>query len=233
LFETKTAQHAALSRIEAYYESSQDTRNYLTLDQARLARQCQNYEAFNFPIDVVKRWLAGMEEVHCPDGKPASQEGDEDRDLLRSPSRETHWWYPFCNDQERCLLSYLNRLGILDDVSTSEKVNKAPVYLISTLQDQQSSLRHERLHFLYFFSEEYRTQVKLVYETLSSRALRIIQQDLTMRKYSPDVWVDEFQAYISEDAGEFGSSVKAECQGISQTLRQYQTRLWNEINSNQ
>ncbi|UZJ56948.1 hypothetical protein CBS101457_006268 [Exobasidium rhododendri] len=232
LFETKIAQHAALSRIEAFYESTRDEQKYLTLEQAKRSRLCQNYEAFNFPIAVVVKWLSKLQQSHCPDGKPEANTLDTDGTLSGPDLEKFHWWEPYCNQEERRLLDHLAKLGVLAESNDSERgAIAAPVYLISALASQVSSLRHERLHFLYFVSADYREKVQREYETLSAKSLRIIQRDLVLRKYAPHVWVDEFQAYVSEDAGEFGSSIRLECQVIGRALQRYQAKLWNDLDS--
>lgn len=224
LFESKIAQHAALSRIEAFYESTRDTQVYLTLDQAKAERQCQHYEAFNFPIDAVGQWLASMEQKHYPEGKASVENGKED---VTSSESDSHWWKAHCNNQEYHLLTYLDTLGVFEE---DQSMVAPPIYLISTISSKQASLRHERLHFLYYISPSYRNIVKEQYDSLSTKSLKIIENDLAMRKYSSHVWIDEFQAYVSEDAGEFGNSVKQDCQEISQTLRNHQAKILNELN---
>lgn len=62
-FTSSSIQHATLSRIEAFYEGKPPLRErYLDLEQARREKLCRNYQAFNFPLGVVDRWLQGMKE---------------------------------------------------------------------------------------------------------------------------------------------------------------------------
>lgn len=221
LFETKTSQHAALSRIEAFYESTSDTKKYLSLDEGQKQRICQHYEAFNFPIKIVNEWLLCMKRAHPPSARVEEEDSGEQVD--------TAWWKSHCNDQEKHLLDLLVQLGAIDlDEEDDEEVGDAtcPVYLISTLSSKQPFLRHERLHFLYYISPEYRIKVQDEYRNLSVKTRKIIETDLSMRKYSSHVWIDEFQAYISESAFEFGKSIQEECQAIQATLLELQRQYW-------
>lgn len=218
LFESKSAQHAALSRIEAFYESSLESQRYLTLEEAKQERLCQHYEAFNFPIDIVEKWLQCMQKRH---GSPPTNE-DQERPIAP-------WWKDYCNAHEYHLLHYLMQLGLFQE-DTQKAEGGSPIYLVSTLSTKQGALQHERLHFLYYISAEYRDKVLIEYQSLSLKTRKIIETDLAMRKYSPAVYVDEFQAYISEDAGEFGKSIYQECLEIQLILKPLQRRLWKGLN---
>jgi hypothetical protein len=231
LFDTKEAQHSALSRIEAFYESSQNSQRYLTLAEAKEHRQCEHYEAYNFPLVIVRTWLNSMEKVHYPDGRPSSGRVKDDEEDEDENVEKTQWWKAHCSVQEIHLLAFLDSLDLLEEPNSIDptSTSTSPVYLISTLSSKQASLRHERLHFLYYISPTYRKKVEEEFESLSSKARKIVERDLTMRKYSPQVWIDEFQAYVSEDAGEFGNSVKQECQDISQSLQMYQREIWKGL----
>jgi hypothetical protein len=223
LYDSKEAQHAALSRIEAFYEGNQDAQTYLTLDEAQQERLCQHYEAFNFPIGTVTKWLQCMKDRQAP----VEAIEEEAIDTKVAP-----WWTDYCNAHENHLLDHLTQLGVFTAVDESQDnpTTDTPIYLISTLSSKQAALQHERLHFLYYISAEYREKVHLEYQSLSTKSRKIIKNDLQMRKYSSSVWIDEFQAYISEDAGEFGKSIYAECQEIQSTLKPLQRRLWKDLN---
>lgn len=224
LFVSAQAQHAALSRIEAFYESHSGEKRYLTLDEAKQGRLCQHYEAFNFPLSTVVDWLRCMKQRHAPD--------DDRRDTQDSDSQAAPWWKVFCNIHEVHLLEHLATLGVLleDEASLDGIAMDVPVYLISTLETKQAALQHERLHFLYYVSPRYGAQVQEEYQKLSAKTRKIIENDLTMRKYSPTVWLDEFQAYVSEDAGEFGKSIQEECRQVQSNLKALQRQLWKDLN---
>lgn len=53
-----------------------------------------------------------------------------------------------------------------------------------------------------------------------------------MRGYGQQVWVDEFQAYVSENTGEFGKKFRAECEEVGIVLTQAQAQAWKELNLN-
>lgn len=235
LFRDKASQHYALARIEAFYESSAVEGNqYLTIDQAKSQKLCPNYEAFNFPISAVNEWLLQMKKCHFNDSIFAVPPQDE-----MSSTDETiveQWWQVHCNEEEVELLRFLDSMGCLEDPtvnsdSTSKPTN-APQYLITSLTSQAtSSLPHERLHFLYFASKEYRDYVENMYASLSNKTRKIIEIDLGMRGYAKHVWQDEFQAYVSLNAAEFGNSTKQECTSLKQELQEKQSLIWKQVNT--
>lgn len=58
----------------------------------------------------------------------------------------------------------------------------------------------------------------------------VISNDLLMRDYEDRVWVDEFQAYVTENSGEFGKKVRTECEEAAIVLREAQTQAWKDLN---
>ena len=231
LFRDKASQHSALARIEAFYESNTVEGNqYLTIDQAKSQKLCPNYEAFNFPISAVNEWLLQMKK--CKDSMFAFPPQDEKESIDEIIAEQ--WWKVHCNEEEVKLLSYLDTMGCLEDLTTNSdftsKSSNAPQYLISSLASQAtSSLPHERLHFLYFASKEYRDFVENMYKSLSNKTRKIIEIDLGMRGYAKHVWQDEFQAYVSLNAAEFGNSTKQECTSLKQDLQEKQLLIWKQV----
>lgn len=239
LFRDKASQHSALARIEAFYESSalegnpNDSNRFLTIDQAKLQKLCPNYEAFNCPISAVNEWLGQM--FTCPDLVIATPEKEAKRITCEPSTDQTKqsekWWQTHCNEEEVELLSFLDSLDCLEDPTNPiEKATNAPQYLITSLASQAaSSLPHERLHFLYFASKEYQEYVESLYESLSNKTRKIIETDLSLRGYAKHVWQDEFQAYVSLNAAEFGNSTKQECASLKEELQQKQLVIWKQI----
>lgn len=240
LFRSARAQHDALARVESYYESEAsssgggDKKRYLTLEEARQAKLCRNYEAFNLPVDVVRTWLAEMRTVERQQQLTSDIDADDGQ-----------WWRHFCNPAESALLSHLASLGCLQDDGEEEKKEgggggggggggegqrQAPTYLISALASQATaSLAHESLHALYFLHPTYRNEVGRLYDEEIPRKMQsIIEHDLSMRGYDRRVWLDEFQAYVSNDAGEFGAKPKEACAEVRSRLRQIQRLCWPE-----
>ncbi|PWN34832.1 uncharacterized protein FA14DRAFT_160269 [Meira miltonrushii] len=242
LFRDKASQHSALARIESFYESSavegqsNDANRFLTIDQAKSQKLCPNYEAFNCPISAVNQWLGQM--FKCPDlviATPQKEEESSIDDSTDQPKHTEKWWQTHCNEEEVELLSFLDFLGCLEDPANPiDKTTNGPQYLITSLASQAaSSLPHERLHFLYFASKEYREYVESLYGSLSNKTRKIIETDLGMRGYAKHVWQDEFQAYVSLNAAEFGNPTKQECTPIKEELQQKQKQLliWKHINT--
>jgi hypothetical protein len=226
LFDEKAVQHAAMSRIEAFYEANKESeRQYLTLEQAKERRICLNYEAFNCPITCVVQWLNAMKTYH----------ESVDGCLSASQLDDQPFWAPYVNECEAFLLQHLiDRQCVAFDEEIAGLFvlpsASSPRYMVTALTSQaHASLAHEQLHFLHFVSPDYREQVRISYETLTSKTRKIIETDLALRKYAEHVWSDEFQAYISEDAGEFGAKTLAECAPIRTRLRSLQHRLWREL----
>lgn len=233
LFDAKSAQHNALSRIEAFYESpAQGEQRYVDVEAAKAQRQCPNYEAFNFPMHAVRAWLYQMRVAHGVDAhKPEEETQHQTTDVARDARGDDGpWWRAYCNREESQVLSYLEACGCLRDEEKAEHASTpTPVYLISTLSSQQaSSLPHEQLHFLYHIAPSYRSIVQRHYDSLQAKTQRIIENDLRMRGYAQHVWLDEFQAYVSLDAGEFGKKAVEECGPIRLALIQVQKTLLKE-----
>lgn len=203
LFSSKAKQHRALARIEAFYESAQSSRSYLALQEAKQAKLCQHYEAFNFPLSVVREW---MEEMRSREMKGQIQQEDSDAD--KAGQAQAQWWSSFVNTEETDLLALLHEQGALP--ASQPSPSPAPLsYLISTLLTQSTtSLPHERLHALYHLSAPYRSAVSSAYANLSRRTRKAMETDLgMMRGYGEKVWEDEWQAYVVHGEEEIGGGV--------------------------
>ncbi|SAM80886.1 uncharacterized protein UBRO_02622 [Ustilago bromivora] len=226
LFPTAALQHAALARMEAFYESDFKARSYLTLQQAANERICRNYQGFNFPVrQGVQEWLDAMYEATSLD------DASDDTDAPK-------WWAPHCSNEENQLLDVLVSLGAISPYegasSRSEDSETGNIkYVISCVASQaHSTLPHELLHALYFLSAPYRSFVTRQYASLSSANKKVIETDLGMRKYSPSVFEDEFQAYLAEGLGtekEFGNKPAAECKAIADALRAQVPKEWKKL----
>ncbi|CBQ71984.1 conserved hypothetical protein [Sporisorium reilianum SRZ2] len=221
LFPTAALQHAALARMEAFYESDSKARNYLSLQQAADERICRNYQGFNFPIrQGVHEWLDAMFEAT-----------DSDSDTPK-------WWTPHCSLEENQLLDVLVSLNAISPFEGAASRNAdaesgGVSYVISCVASQaHSTLPHELLHALYFLSPAYRAFVSRQYASLSAASRKVIETDLGMRKYAPAVFEDEFQAYLAEGLGtekEFGNKPAAECKDIAQQLRVQVAAEWKRL----
>ncbi|PWZ00495.1 hypothetical protein BCV70DRAFT_199775 [Testicularia cyperi] len=230
LFPTAAIQHSALARMEAFYESDSSSKRYLSLQEARDERICRNYQGFNFPVfEGVKVWLQAMSAA--VNSSASGTAGGE------------RWWSEHCNDEERQVLDVLVDVGaIAADEGVNGQTNGAAsadakvTYVISTTASQaNSTLPHELLHALYFLSPSYRSFVSSQWDSLTSSARKAIETDMGLRKYSPAVFQDEFQAYLAEGFGtekEFGNKTAGECKPIAEELRARVPQEWNKLGFN-
>lgn len=208
LFGSAATQHAALSRLECFYESEKHANVYLTREEAARERICKGYEAFNLPLDVVPRWLQAMHDAEKPE-----------------PSDEQPWWHAYCTPEEASVLE------ALDDLDTK------PTYLVSALaQHADVALAHERLHALYHLSAPYRAMLATLWDDMPRNVQSAVQYDLQMRGYREAVWQDELGAYLGirvvptsrrgDPSLEFGNKCADVCREIRRTLLQNIPTFW-------
>lgn len=213
-FTTLEAQHQTLARVESFYESASHTRKYITLQDPMTKFLCRNYQAFNLPIIAMNEWLQAMQ-----NSEKALSSGQGSKD----PYSLQGWWRSFTNTQESCLLDQLWQIGCLGVL----KAGETPSYLISVTN--KSATQHELLHALFFLHSGYRDKVNKLWEGLSKKCRLVISHDFLMRGYGEHVWVDEFQAYVSEAGGKFGKKTKQECIEAGVELRAAQILAWQEL----
>ena len=203
-------QHQALARMESFYESCEDARRYLTLQNASTKPLCRNYQAFNLPIRAIYEWLQAMQ-----DAESMIQE--------HTSHNAQGWWSLYTTPREACLLDHLSQVGCFNLTTNS----KAPSYLISVIEN--SALPHEMLHALYFLHSGYRGAAQQAWKVLSKKCRAVVGQNFTLRGYGEQVWIDEFQAYVSEDGGEFGKKVQQECNEVKELLLRAQYSAWLDL----
>lgn len=226
-FTWAAAQHAALARMEAFYEGAASSGDgeagaYLTLQEAKEARLCRNYEAFNLPLEAARSWLGKMREKE-EDANPASTQAAATSSEEAAEESEV-WWAPYCNVEERQLLAQLDALGALE----ASPLSTAPRYLISILTTKPSSQTHELQHALFFLSASFRAASEAAFAALAGRARKAVEHDLGMRGYAARVWPDEFQAYVHEDVGEFGNVAREACVEAREALKGVRERAMRE-----
>lgn len=214
-FKTPLTQHEALARMEAFYESKSEAKTYISLQDPKTKFLCRNYQAFNLPVCAIQEWLQAMQ---SSEKVFSSSQGNENLCSISG------WWRPFTNSEESVILNQLWSLGLLK----APKGHEPSSYLISVTD--KSAIHHELLHALFFLHSGYRDKAQEVWERLSSKCRMVVSNDLLMRDYGEHVWVDEFQAYVNENAGEFGKKVRAECEEAAKVLREAQTQAWKELN---
>lgn len=212
-FTTPKAQHQALARMESFYESNNNARTYINLQEAATKSLCRNYEAFNLPVSAVREWLQAMRE-------------SENTLQETSGNNPQGWWRSYTTPQEACLLQHLSQVGCFKNSVTGE----IPQYLISVTG--ASAIPHEVLHALYFLHPGYKEKSQQVWAGLSQKCQTVISKTFTLRGYGEHVWVDEFQAYVSEDDGEFGNKTRKECAEAQTHLIKAQATAWRELDMN-
>jgi primosomal protein N' len=77
-------------------------------------------------------------------------------------------------------------------------------YMIACLEKDKSTILHEWAHAHYFFNPTYRELIEKEWILLDPLLQKVIKKELEMRNYHPDVFLDEFQAYVRENPGDFG-----------------------------
>ncbi|KAJ3000040.1 hypothetical protein HDV02_000992 [Globomyces sp. JEL0801] len=83
------------------------------------------------------------------------------------------------------------------------------VYLIGYIKGDQQTYIHEWAHSHYFISSEFRKMVAELWATLDTKLKSVIERELVMRNYKPEVFEDEFQAYVFESPTDFGNRWKS------------------------
>ncbi|WFD29335.1 enhancer of mRNA decapping [Malassezia sp. CBS 17886] len=224
LFGDTRTQHAALARMECFYESEEYAGQYLTLAAARDARVCRGYEAYNMPVSAIAEWLDAMR---------AAQQTDAG-DVRSVSATAAPSWAPTCSAEEGAVLAELEAHGAVLSRETSLEAAPpappgAPTYLIAAavaLGDR--TLAHERLHALYHFSPTYRALLAAQWATMPRAVEAAVQYDLKMRGYRESVWQDELGAYLGvrvsptsrrdDPANEFGAKSADACRAIRHVL---------------
>ena len=217
VFGSSGAQHAALARMESFYESVDHAGTYLSWDEARRARLCQGYEAYNLPLASVRAWLVAM--------RAAISESEAAEDTEGA----LPWWHAHCSPEEQALLTYLTEQGALAPEAGA-------TYLISALvKCADEALGHERLHALYYLSSSYRALLDELWTSMPKAVASAIQYDLQMRGYKEAVWRDELGAYLgvrglhtrrTDPAQEFGNKSAATCAELRRTLLERIPTCW-------
>ncbi|KAI8911055.1 hypothetical protein EDD86DRAFT_204293 [Gorgonomyces haynaldii] len=92
-------------------------------------------------------------------------------------------------------------------------------YLAGCLAKDRSSLLHEMAHAHYYQTPAYQAQVSRIWQDLEKPVRSHIEQELKMRNYHPDVFEDEFQAFVAESASDFGQKFASVLYPLHKVLR--------------
>ncbi|KAL2919107.1 hypothetical protein HK105_201377 [Polyrhizophydium stewartii] len=130
----------------------------------------------NFPLSALADW-----DKRTPDKTPAEQD----------------------------LLALVARLASSPAASASGDDAAPPAaeplqYLIAGLRGDRSTFVHEWAHARFFLDASFRAAATAIWDELDADLKRAIERELAMRNYRPDVFIDEFQAYICETPDDFG-----------------------------
>ncbi|KAI8911419.1 hypothetical protein BC831DRAFT_492294 [Entophlyctis helioformis] len=98
--------------------------------------------------------------------------------------------------------------------------SSAVAYIIAGLHGDKSTLLHEWAHARFFLDASYRDLSHQLWDGLDTDARRAIEKELAMRNYRPDVFVDEFQAYVAENPEDFGKRWAPKVRDANRQLRQ-------------
>ena len=93
-------------------------------------------------------------------------------------------------------------------------------YIIASLIGDQSSLYHEWAHAYYFLNPKFQIFVQEMFDDLPAQIKKVILNDLKMKGYSSNVFLDEFQAYVLENPNEFGKKCSNTLTLLHQKLRE-------------
>lgn len=89
-------------------------------------------------------------------------------------------------------------------------------YVIAAVENDYSTLLHEKAHALFFLDKNYREKATAIWESLSEKVRKNITNILKSLGYKSDNFLDEFQAYAIEDPFFFGKNAYLE---LSQKIK--------------
>jgi hypothetical protein len=77
--------------------------------------------------------------------------------------------------------------------------NKDGSYTIAYVEKDFVTKMHEMRHAMYFFDDNYRTEVQKLWESLSYEEQTVIEKFLNRCGYKKEFFLDEFQAYMTTE----------------------------------
>ena len=82
------------------------------------------------------------------------------------------------------------------------------IYIIACHISDKSSILHEWAHAVYFMDCSYNKLANDLFNNVPLNCQIAIKKELFIRNYQPNVYIDEFQAYLVETPLEFGKKWK-------------------------
>lgn len=98
----------------------------------------------------------------------------------------------------------LHKLSVLELETWNSIQKQSPLYIIAHLSSDKSTLLHEWSHAIYHMDQEYRLFAQQLYTNLDPGCKKAVCHDLSLRRYDPERYIDEWQAYTVETPREFG-----------------------------
>jgi hypothetical protein len=99
--------------------------------------------------------------------------------------------------------SSMNTLTV-DEEFIQSLISEATEYIIACIRGDTSTLLHEWAHMKYHLDPHYKQICNQMWDELDSAPKKAITNDLILRNYKPEVYIDEFQAYLLETPSDFG-----------------------------
>jgi hypothetical protein len=128
---------------------------------------------------------------------------------LKGPLQGVNFPVQFLND-------WAKSKTLTDEEKSIVYKAKNYTYVIAAVENDNSTLLHEKAHALFFLDKSYREKAIIIWESLSEKVRKNITNTLKSLGYKSDNFLDEFQAYAVEDPFFFGKSSYAE---LSQKIK--------------
>lgn len=77
--------------------------------------------------------------------------------------------------------------------------NKDGSYTIAYIKGDHLTKQHEMCHAKYFFDINYRIEIEKLWSSLTISERNIVEKFLNKCGYKKEVWLDEFQAYVTSE----------------------------------
>lgn len=188
---------AYLSRLSIFSEDPVHRGNIIDW---KLARQCSafRYLGHNIPGVKVSQFF---NKLKIPDGDAVL---DSSSVALSS----------LCREPELHLFEELVAAGL----DVFDEVVCQRFYLIGNIVKDYKTEYHELSHAFYHFYDDYSKQVSRVYDNIKGRPRKRLDDCLSLRGYTAELFPDEFAAYVVEGDKEVmkivGSDLQKECDDI-------------------
>lgn len=135
---------------------------------------------------------------------------------LKGPLQGVNFPVKFLNDWIKSIET------LTDEEKTIVYKARNYAYVIAVVENDYSTLLHEKAHAMYFLDKSYREKTITIWESLSEKIQKNIIRTLDSLGYRSNNFLDEFQAYSVEDPFFFGKRYYAE---LSEKIKPLQDML--------